>query len=82
MNIGRISGYHAPGPEPPAQFPRKSILSSGGGPTSLPQPGDRRPPWERGRRVSRQLASLSIADMSPRLAVQRVLQLFQRGEHR
>ena len=33
-------------------------------------------------RRSRQLASLSIADVSPRLALQRILALFQRGEHR
>ena len=33
-------------------------------------------------RRSRQLASLSIADVSPRLALQRILALFQRGDHR
>ena len=37
---------------------------------------------ERSSRRSRQLASLSIADVSPRLATQRILALFQRGEHR
>ena len=31
---------------------------------------------------SRQMASLSIADMSPRLALQRILALFERGEQR
>ena len=35
-----------------------------------------------GRRQSRQLASLSIADVSPRLATQRIMALFGRGEHR
>ena len=37
---------------------------------------------ERSSRRSRQLASLSIADVSPRLALQRILALFQRGDHR
>ena len=31
---------------------------------------------------SRQMASLSIADMSPRLALQRILALFEKGEQR
>lgn len=81
----RISQYHGlsqqPGSgqwsaAPQPGLVRKSILSS-------PRPA---PPWlhqtRQDRRVSRQLASLSIADMSPKLAVQRVVGLFQRGEHR
>lgn len=51
---------------------------------SRPAPGDLMSPAERpgARRQSRQLASLSIADVSPRLATQRIMALFQRGDHR